>query len=151
MGTKADFYLGRDSEAEWLGSLGWDAYPTGLPSVLRTATDETTYREAVRALLDSRADGFKPQDGWPWPWVSSHGTNYSYAFEEGKVWACTFGSSWWEINAPEPEHTALKWKAARLPDMGCLPKNPNGLVIPKPERRKKKTVPVAKPDKAPVS
>jgi hypothetical protein len=30
MGTRADFYIGRGTEAEWLGSVAWDGYPGGV-------------------------------------------------------------------------------------------------------------------------
>jgi hypothetical protein len=30
MGTRADFYVGRGGQAEWLGSIAWDGYPSGI-------------------------------------------------------------------------------------------------------------------------
>jgi hypothetical protein len=29
MGTRADFYVGRGKDAEWLGSVAFDGYPSG--------------------------------------------------------------------------------------------------------------------------
>lgn len=31
MGTRADFYVGRGTEAEWIGSIALDGYPDGIP------------------------------------------------------------------------------------------------------------------------
>lgn len=30
MSTRADFYVGRGAEAEWIGSISWDGYPDGV-------------------------------------------------------------------------------------------------------------------------
>ena len=30
MGTRADLYIGRGTDAEWIGSVAWDGYPSGL-------------------------------------------------------------------------------------------------------------------------
>jgi hypothetical protein len=30
MGTRADFYVGRGPDAEWLGSVAMDGYPSGV-------------------------------------------------------------------------------------------------------------------------
>jgi hypothetical protein len=66
MGTRADFYIGRGKDAEWLGSVAWDGYPHGFDRPgLMDATTEADYRAAVAAELDSREDATKPTDGWP--------------------------------------------------------------------------------------
>jgi len=131
MGSKADFYLGRGVEAEWLGSIEWDGYPAGLPTTFRTAITLGDYRAEIDSILDTRPDAIKAVDGWPWKWDSSHGTNYSYAFDTDRVWACCYGSSWWLASLREPDHTTLKRKAASLPDMSLRAKmdKPEGIFI----------------------
>ena len=117
MGTKADFYVGRGTRSEWLGSIHWDAYPDGISGAILTAVTEAEFRQAVQSVFEMRPDVVRPSDGWPWKWDTSHGTNYTYAFDAGQVWICCFGSSWWEAHTEEPEHTTLKSKAAVFPCM----------------------------------
>ena len=47
MGTRADFYIGRGAEAEWLGSIAWDGYPGGIDAGIKEATDDAVYRQAI--------------------------------------------------------------------------------------------------------
>ena len=128
MPSRADFYVGRGTEAEWVGSLAWDAYPDGLPDKIRQATDEQDFRERVGALLNGRADSTTPEEGWPWTWDDSHKTEYSYAFDakKGKVFASCYGSNWWPASRKEPERTTLKRKAAMFPDMSLRKKISTG-------------------------
>jgi hypothetical protein len=117
MGTRADFYLGRGPDAEWLGSIAWDGDPLGVPQWVTHATDPDIYRDAVLNLIGQRRDAITAAEGWPWKWDDSQGTNYAYAFDEGRVWASCYGSSWWKAAAPEPDHTTLVKKEAIFPDM----------------------------------
>ena len=117
MASTADFYVGRGHDAEWLGSIAWDGLPAGLPASLRSAATPEAFRAAVTDLVAVRSDGVTPDKGWPWKWDTSHGTAYTYAFDKDRVWTCCFGSSWWKATAPEPDHTTLTRKAAKLPDM----------------------------------
>jgi hypothetical protein len=55
--------------------------------------------------------------GWPWPWEDSQTTDYAYAFDEGRVWACCFGYAWWPIDEEEPELDDGQAKTAEFPDM----------------------------------
>ena len=103
MGTRADFYVGRGTEVEWLGSVAWDAYPDGLPDWLKGSGSEPEFRENVHKFLTKRNDATFPSDGWPWPWKDSGTTDYTYAFDEGVVWASHFGSPWWSPPDAEPE------------------------------------------------
>lgn len=121
MATKADFYIGRGPDAEWIGSLFWDIYPEGLPRDLLLAGTEEVFRSKVQKLVGNRPDGYAPKNGWPWPWNNSITTPYTYAFE-GLVWGSYFGSSWWVASQPMPDPTTLQSKAARLPDMSHYPK-----------------------------
>ena len=117
MGTRADFYVGRGKDAEWLGSIAWDGYPGGLEAPqLLAATGEPHFREEVASLLAKRDDGTVPGDGWPWPWKDSQTTDYAYAFDDGKVWASGFGRDWLAADGPEPDDGDLP-KTAIFPDM----------------------------------
>lgn len=124
MGTRADFYVGRGTEAEWLGSIAWDGYPAGIDdAVLLSDTDEE-YRRKVAEFL-AREDGTLPEMGWPWPWDDSGTTDYAYAFEGAKVYASSFGHAWFEVdtlaeNGGDPEaeeHGADLGKSATFPNM----------------------------------
>jgi len=55
MGTRADFYVGRGEQAEWLGSIAWDGYPSGNPAPVTAMTSEAAYREKVEAVLSECA------------------------------------------------------------------------------------------------
>lgn len=122
MATKADFYVGRGPDAEWIGSLIWDVYPEGLPRKLLVASTEQDFRAEFGRLLALRPDGYDPANGWPWPWDNSITTPYVYAFDGGVVWGSYFGSSWWLASSPMPDPTTLQSKVARLPDMSMCPK-----------------------------
>jgi hypothetical protein len=128
MGTRADFYVGRGVDAEWIGSIAWDGYPPGITPLseemvrayrggpmthksiewpkgahLFDATTEAEYRERVERFFQYRDDVTRPADGWPWPWEDSRTTDYAYAFDGGKVWASCFGYEWFDPTQPEPE------------------------------------------------
>lgn len=96
MGTRADFYVGRGEDAEWLGSIGWDGYPDGIPSEILEAVTADVFKEAVRAFLVDRDDGTTPEMGWPWPWDTSDTTDYAYAFDGQMVHASCFGCNWFD-------------------------------------------------------
>lgn len=114
MGTRADFYVGKGKDAEWLGSVAWDGYPGGLPQELFKITDPEKWYQAIHDLLTSREDGTLPKDGWPWHWEDSQTTDYAYTFTYdskkgiGKVWACCFGYAWFDPLEEEPEHDGPK-------------------------------------------
>lgn len=86
MGTRADFYVGRDKNAEWLGSIGWDGYWSGIDNQITQCTSEAAFRHAVVTFIADREDGTKPEQGWPWPWNDSDTTDCAYAFDAGQVW-----------------------------------------------------------------
>lgn len=122
MGTRADFYVGRGENAEWLGSIAWDGYPSGIPAKLLAAKDEKTYRRLVSSFLKDRDDRSLPADGWPWPWDTSSTTDYAYAFDKGHVRASCFGHSWFNPRRPEPQKETPK--DAVFPDMSKLKRRP---------------------------
>jgi hypothetical protein len=96
MGTRADFYIGDGQDAEWLGSVAWDGYewaekPASAIASAKTAQD---FRNAVAELLAGRKDATLPIQGWPWPWNTSHTTDYAYAFLGDGVKFSVFGRPW---------------------------------------------------------
>ena len=104
MGTRADYYVGRGPDAEWLGSTAWDGYPHGVFEAtpeLFPATVET-WREWVATLLAGRGDATLPGQGWPWPWDNSRTTDFSYAWDRGVIWGSEFGHSWFRLD-PDAE------------------------------------------------
>lgn len=115
MGTRADFYIGRGDKAEWLGSIAWDGYPNGLERQVLECRTEPSFRKEV-ATLHTREDWTQPEQGWPWPWENSAITDYTYAFDKGRVWASCFGGAWFRADKDEPEDKGKK-KSAVFPDM----------------------------------
>lgn len=98
MGTRADFYVGRGEEAEWLGSIAMDGYPDppGCPHALFEPTapaNESDYRARVETILSNVKHATRPADGWPWPWEDSRTTDYAYAWDDG-VKLARFGRCW---------------------------------------------------------
>ena len=114
MGTRADFYVGRGEQAEWLGSIAWDGYPDGIEAAVLKAKTESTYRRLVVRMIEGRDDGTKPDQGWPWPWNDSRTTDYAYAFDGRKVHASAFGHEWFDPLKEQPEDTP---ESAMFPDM----------------------------------
>lgn len=84
MGTRADFYVGKGKDAEWLGSIAWDGYETS--EAIETAKSDADFRAAVSTFLASRDDATLPDQGWPWPWNDSGTTDCSYWFFDGQCW-----------------------------------------------------------------
>jgi hypothetical protein len=122
MGTRADFYIGRGEQAEWLGSIAWDGYPDGIPiDIVRPQNSgyhsEQDYRDSVKIFLNETDHATKPEQGWPWPWATSHTTDYAYAWEDGIVWACCFGHRWYHANDPALNDDETEAKEAVFPDM----------------------------------
>lgn len=98
MGTRADFYVGRGPDAEWLGSIAWDGYPDrgDIKQMLLTSLTEQEWREKVSSFLAENDDATMPEHGWPWPWEDSNTTDYAYTFEGSETWFCCFGSPWYK-------------------------------------------------------
>ena len=115
MGTRADFYVGRGAKAEWIGSIAWDGYPDGHPSRVIELKDEDAFRDEVNSILEDE-NGRKPEGGWPWPWDNSNTTDYSYAFEDGVVYATCFGHGWWVATEGDPSEEEGWEETPKLPD-----------------------------------
>jgi len=94
MGTKADFYVGRGLDAEWIGSIRSDGFPEAIDGDILDPEHEEGYRESVGNMLENREDSHDPNEGWPWGWESGTQTEYAYAFDSDKVWICRYGSPW---------------------------------------------------------
>lgn len=113
MGTRADFYIGRGEDAEWLGSIAWDGYPKGTPAPLLVAKNEKEFREAVATIASTEDDFTSPEDGWPWPWEDSNITDYAYTFDGGEVYYTVDyrPNRWWKHSGgkpPEEDDSSLK-------------------------------------------
>lgn len=117
MGTRADFYIGRGKDAEWIGSIAYDGYPDGEPEGLLNITVESGFRLSVKKLIEGCNHGTKPEQGWPWPWEDSQLTDYSYAFDNGKVWASCFGYPWFDPLYPESDERNEEIERPIFPDM----------------------------------
>ena len=115
MGTRCDFYVGRDSSAEWLGSVAWNGDPENFPEIIE-ANQESRYREEVTKELEARDDATLPEAGWPWPWEDSRTTDYAITFDDGEVYASCFGHSWYRPGKEE-EPEAEGEKVAVFPNM----------------------------------
>ncbi len=122
MGTRADFYVGRGTDAVWLGSVAWDGYPDGFGDwpLLLASTDERQWREQVDTMLAARGDATTPDKGWPWPWDDSGTTDYAYAFDGDRVWGTT-GARWWHAVAePDDEDATDGPLVDGWPDMAAV-------------------------------
>ena len=102
MGARADFYVGRGEQAEWLGSIAWDGYPSGVPMPVLGAATETLFRQAVEEILATEESATRPDQGWPWPWEDSRTTDFSYAWD-ALVYVSCFGHEWQPAAAYDPD------------------------------------------------
>lgn len=147
MDERADFYVGRGEDAEWLGSITWNGHPKalasesegvnlpilGVPEVTvstfrslggtktLTAPTEEAFREGVHELADSRDDFIAPEAGWPWLWPSSALTDFAYAFDTNAVYASHRGSDWFAVD--------LRRAKGGEPPMNTTP-TPAGVAFP---------------------
>ncbi|MEV8635199.1 hypothetical protein AB0395_26430 [Streptosporangium sp. NPDC051023] len=126
MGTRADFYVGRGPDAEWLGSIAWDGNPAGICTDTRAleAGDEQTFRDLLGGFLASRGDATTPDQGWPWPWNDSRTTDYAYAFDSGRVYGSCCGQPWFLVDPKgvdfgEPDEGEEIGESAVFPDMSA--------------------------------
>ncbi len=117
MGTRADFYVGKGNNAEWIGSKAWDGYEWGERlknkdnDEITSARTEQEYRGAVNSMLKAHNDATTPDMGWPWPWDNSCTTDCAYCFVDGKLEAFSWGKPWDDEN--EDDSTAIDWAGSR--------------------------------------
>lgn len=107
MGTRADFYIGKSKDAEWIGSIAWDGYRDGIPGPILNARRPGLFRDRVTAWLKTRDDATFPEQGWPWPWNDSGTSDCSYWFFAGRCWDVRekyndAGPWYLPCNEPEP-------------------------------------------------
>lgn len=117
MGTRADFYIGRGENAEWIGSIGLDGYPEGIDKPVLGATTDQEFRAAILEFFTGRDDVSIPEHGWPWPWEDSRTTDYTYALDGGKVWASCFGTEWFDPTVEQPDSEDEQPTVAVFPNM----------------------------------
>lgn len=118
MGTRADFYLGRGVNAEWLGSLATDAYPLNPALIwLFEAKNADEFKQSLRERMAGNESFTSPEQGWPWAWNTSHTTDYAYAFDEGQVWVSFFGTQWHSIDMHREPNRGDLGSAEDTPDM----------------------------------
>jgi hypothetical protein len=116
MGTRADFYMGRGEAMEWLGSIAWDGHPESIDKQVLGSQSPEAFRNAVTDFLATREDKTLPEQGWPWPWMTSSTTDYAYAFDEGTVHGSCFGGPWFDPQRERSEEDDNGEKAV-FPDM----------------------------------
>ena len=121
MGTRADFYVGRGKDAEWIGSIAWDGYPEGIDTSVLAAQDEQRFREAVTLMLSEDKSGMTPKMGWPWPWDDSGMTDYAYMFDGDVLWVSCFGSEACLICDYDPDKEDVP-ESEVFPDMSAKSK-----------------------------
>lgn len=102
-----DFYLGRGRYARWLGSAHLHHCRCGHLARLVRAEAPEEYTGLVRGFLAElerdRAGIAHRGDEWPWPWPTSHGTDKTFAFDNGVVWVAERGNTWAPAGC-EPRH-----------------------------------------------
>jgi len=90
-GKRADFYVGKGAEAEWIGSIALDGYRDGIDDQILQCTSPEAFRHAVKSFLGERDHATTPEQGWPWPWNTSATTDCSYWHFGGKTWESISG------------------------------------------------------------
>lgn len=89
---KADFYIGIDKYAKWIGSILKYGHPIFvMPRILLTKNPveyEETISEWDHNIL---YHWVTPEDGWPHLWQDSQMTDYTYHLFNGKVWCSMMG------------------------------------------------------------
>jgi hypothetical protein len=118
MGTRADFYVGKGPEAEWLGSVAWDGYEWQEENYFKCRTPEG-FKEAVKQISLERDDFTFPEMGWPWPWNDSCTTDYAYVwdFDTNSVEIYVFGRPYVSNEIEESEEYVEPPKVTFFPDM----------------------------------
>lgn len=121
MGTRADFYIGRGPDAEWLGSVGFDGYEWAEPgNCLAAVSTADEMRAGVKIIAQRRRDFTDPSEGWPWPWDDSRTTDYAYVLHDGKVTAYCFGREVVHRSGDEEDNTEPGPKVDWFPNMAAV-------------------------------
>lgn len=102
MGTRADFYIKEADKLEWIGSIAYDGYPSGIYKNVLKSKNKKQFIKNVKKFLGDFDHATLPEMEWPWPWLDSRTTDYSYIFDAGKVLASSFGHSLFDPLKGEP-------------------------------------------------
>lgn len=96
MSTKADFYIRKNKEMKWLGSIHSEGHPNNIPSIIKNSRNIVDYIDNVQKFLKNKNDGVLGFEGafWPWPWKNSSKTEYSYTFDNGYFYISHQGGPW---------------------------------------------------------
>jgi len=92
--NKADFYIGIDKYAKWIGSVLKYGEPFYIPPRILLMTNPVDYEETFIELTTTMIFVYHtitPEDGWPHLWQDSRMTDYSYHLFNGKVWCSIMG------------------------------------------------------------
>lgn len=127
MGTRADYYIGNDpSTMEWIGSIAYDGYTLHddpqdeEDAAIASATTEEEFLYAVGKMLALCNHAVFPEQGWPWPWKDSRGTDYTYCFVGREVACYQFGHGPRRIGEPFCDEKGKGWGVkASFPDMSA--------------------------------
>ena len=85
MGTKADFYVGIGSDAEWLGSIFDNGDVWHVPLNILIQVNQTMFEELTLEFLQSKDSVIADRgDKWDHPWADSRITDYTYMFDAAK-------------------------------------------------------------------
>lgn len=157
MGTRADFYIGRGKNAQWLGSIAFDGNSDAItPNSEETeelwtgytrhkdakwpknghlfdSETEEQFKERLARFFRYRTDVTLPEQGWPWPWENSNTTDYAYAFDGGKVFGTRFGHGWWPAHEEPTEDNDhpkdIEWPDMSTSDQAPLGSNRSGVIL----------------------
>ncbi|WP_431909892.1 hypothetical protein [Amycolatopsis thermoflava] len=97
--TTHDFYLGRGPDAEWIGSIHLGTCACHSVEKIGLARSADEFADLVNSFLHAAEVGQAGEvthrgHPWPWLWPTSHGTDYTHAFDRGTVWTARRGQRW---------------------------------------------------------
>jgi len=133
--TKADFYVGTGLDARWIGSIRADGYPDGvIPAKIFLQVNKIMFEEMVLDLLREKKQAkwaaiADEGDPWPWLWIDSQITDYTYMFDEKleKVIASQGGREFFDpikiIQGEGMESADLGIGRPRFPQMSFIVKD----------------------------
>lgn len=95
MGTRAEFYLKQNGKYTFIGSIGWDGYPSGL-SEFAKVNDLNSFNKKFSELL--KRDDFSSSRCFPWN--NPSGSDYTYVFnvDTDELLASNYGSRFVDFN-----------------------------------------------------
>jgi hypothetical protein len=92
MSDRADFYVREDGKLLWIGSLFKNGRPSSKLLEICIQLHQSLFEEMVFELIKIEG-GVDRTNGepWPWPWEDSQNTEYSYIFDDRKVYLSIMG------------------------------------------------------------